>query len=343
MQEELNKLRQSTSQGLGGENAPSGAPAQSGNLTNLGSTLNNLNQTLNRLNQTLGQLRGISPYSSQPRSQPAVPPIVGSIGSAPQSWQAHPYGFGKFTDLLVKREVANAVRNAIAQDAGQDWIAQQLGGPRGIFGSLSGGLARNAIFSSFPGALAQRGIFGSLSGTEAQRKIFGDYFSGSSLGDLKRNKDLVDRSLAELDPYGPEAARPVLAQRKLNNEMIRAMRMFAGQYVLGELAGVGEMIGGKTGAVVSGGVQGAQSGLMTGAMMSMMGAGPATAAAAGIAAAAAKISSVMLEYAQKLAQAADKSYALLSRSKEQIEEQYKTAESIRFSRDLRNKDATELT
>lgn len=34
---------------------------------------------------------------------------------------------------------------------------------------------------------------------------------------------------------------------------------------------------------------------------------------------------------------------LLSRSKAQIEEQYKTAENIRFSRDLRNKDTTELT
>lgn len=50
VQQELNKLRQSTSQALGGENARSNAQAPSGNLTNLGSTLNNLNQTLNRLN-----------------------------------------------------------------------------------------------------------------------------------------------------------------------------------------------------------------------------------------------------------------------------------------------------
>lgn len=57
VQQELNKLRQSTSHALGGENARSNAQAPSGNLTNLGSTLNNLNQTLNRLNQTLSQLR----------------------------------------------------------------------------------------------------------------------------------------------------------------------------------------------------------------------------------------------------------------------------------------------
>lgn len=65
MQEELNKLRRSTSQGLGGENAPSNVQAPSGNLTNLGSTLNNLNQTLNRLNQTLGQLRGTAAAPSR--------------------------------------------------------------------------------------------------------------------------------------------------------------------------------------------------------------------------------------------------------------------------------------
>ena len=82
---------------------------------------------------------------------------------------------------------------------------------------------------------------------------------------------------------------------------------------------------------------------MAGAMAYMAGVNPITAAAAGIAAAAAKISSVMLEYAQKLAQAGERSYALLSRSKEQIGEQYKAAENIRFSRDLRNKDTTELT
>ena len=154
-----------------------------------------------------------------------------------------------------------------------------------------------------------RGIFGPLAfdkklgynigfaGTNAQRQIFGNYFSGSLLKDLINNEDLANQSLAMLDPYGPEAVKQRLPQKKINDEMIRSMRLLAGQYVLGEMNGVGEMIGGRTGAAFSSSVQGVQSGLMTGAMVSMMGANPAYAAAAGIAAAAAKISSVMLEYA----------------------------------------------
>ena len=79
--------------------------------------------------------------------------------------------------------------------------------------------------------------------------------------------------------------------------MRRMMRLFAGQYVAGELNSFGESIGGRTGAIVSGGTEAAQSGLMTGTMMYMMGMSPITAAAGSIAAAVAKISSVMLEYA----------------------------------------------
>lgn len=330
VQQELNKLRQSTSQALGGENARSNAQAPSGNLTSLGSTLNNLNQTLNRLNQTLGQLRGIAPHSSQPRPQSAIPPIISQIGSSQQNWQSHPYGFGKFTDLVVQREVANAVRNALSQKADTAWMYQTLDDiSHGIFGPL--------VFDK------KLGVKIGAAGTNAQRQIFGNYFSGSTLNDLINNKDLANQSLAMLDPYGPEAVKPRLPQKKINDEMIRSMRLLAGQYVLGELNGVGEMIGGRTGAAFSGSVQGAQSGLMTGAMISMMGANPAYAAAAGIAVAAAKISSVMLEYAQKLSQAAERSYALLSRSKQQIGEQYKAADNIRFSRGLRDKDFQQLT
>lgn len=331
VQQELNKLRQSTSQALGGENARSNAQAPSGNLTNLGSTLNNLNQTLNRLNQTLGQLRGLAPHSSQPRPQSTIPPIINPpIGSSKQNWQAHPYGFGKFTDLVVQREVANAVRNAISQKAGTAWMHQVFGDSfRGIFGPLT-----------FDKKLGSKIGF---AGTNPQRQVFGDYFSGSTLKDLINNKDLANHSLAMLDPYGPEAVKSRLPQKKINDEMLRSMRLIAGQYVLGEMNGVGEMIGGRTGAAFSSSVQGVQSGLMTGAMVSMMGVNPAYAAAAGIAAAAAKIQSVMLEYAQKLSQAAEKSYALLSRSKEQIGEQYKAADSIRFSRGLRDKDFQQLT
>lgn len=331
VQQELNKLRQSTSQALGGENARSNAQAPSGNLTNLGSTLNNLNQTLNRLNQTLGQLRGLAPHSSQPRPQSTIPPIISPpIGSSKQNWQAHPYGFGKFTDLVVQREVANAVRNAISKNADAAWMHQVIGDRfRGIFGPLT-----------FDKKLGPNIGF---AGTNPQRQIFGDYFSGSTLKDLINNKDLANHSLAMLDPLGPEAVKSRLPQKKINDEMLRSMRLIAGQYVLGEMNGVGEMIGGRTGAAFSSSVQGVQSGLMTGAMVSMMGVNPAYAAAAGIAAAAAKIQSVMLEYAQKLSQAAEKSYALLSRSKEQIGEQYKAADSIRFSRGLRDKDFQQLT
>ena len=146
----------------------------------------------------------------------------------------------------------------------------------------------------------------------------------------------------------------MLAQQKADrknvggpNNINRMMRLFGGQYLAGELGNLGASIGGRTGAIISGGTDAAQSGLMTGLSMSMMGMSPiyaaAAAAAAGIAVAAAKISSVMLEYAQKLSQAAEKSYALLSRSKEQIGEQYKAADSIRFSRGLRDKDFQQLT
>lgn len=35
------------------------------------------------------------------------------------------------------------------------------------------------------------------------------------------------------------------------------MKLFAGQYVAGELNNIGESIGGRTGAIISSGVQGA--------------------------------------------------------------------------------------
>lgn len=186
MQEELNKLRQSTSQALGGENPRSNASAPSGNLANLGSTLNNLNQTLNRLNQTLGRLnqtgmqsRANAPLFSQNTSQTVVPAVAGALGQQGSRWQANPYRFGQFTDAVVRREVANAVRNAVAQDASTAW-SQQTGdsGIYGIFGSLR--------FEKNLGAKA------GLPGTSTQRQIFGDYFSGSSFGDLSRNKDILD-------------------------------------------------------------------------------------------------------------------------------------------------------
>lgn len=189
VQQELNKLRQSTSQALGGENPRSNAPAPSGNLTNLGSTLNNLNQTLNRLNQTLGRLnqtgmqsRANAPHFSQNTSQTVVPAVAGALGQQGSRWQANPYRFGQFTDAVVRREVANAVRNAIAQDASTAWFQQAFdggGAGAGIFGPL--------IFNKNLGAKA-----GTI-GTAAQRQIFGDYFSGSTFADLSRNKDIVDQ------------------------------------------------------------------------------------------------------------------------------------------------------
>ena len=229
VQQELNKLRQSTSQALGGENARSNAQAPSGNLTSLGSTLNNLNQTLNRLNQILNRLnqsnvqsRANAQYVSSNKSQTFVPSVAGPLVLQRSHWQAHPYGFGKFTDLVVQREVANAVRNAISQNATTAWMHQVVGNsPYGIFGPL--------IFGKKPGDNI------GLAGTAAQRQIFGDYFSGSKFNDLVQNKDLVDQQLRRLDPLGPEAAAFRASQKSkenalFNRNMLRSMTtMLAGQ------------------------------------------------------------------------------------------------------------------
>lgn len=227
VQQELNKLRQSTSQALGGENARSNAQAPSGNLTSLGSTLNNLNQTLNRLNQILNRLnqsgvqsRANAPYFSSNTSQTIVPSVAGPLGRQGSRWQDNPYGFGNFTDALVRREVANAVRNAIAQNATIAWRNQQMSGWSGIFGPM--------IFGNKGDPLG-------LGGTPAQRKIFADYFAGSTLKDLLSNKDLVDYHLRRLDPLGPEAAAFRAKQKStenalFNRQMLRPMTtILAGQ------------------------------------------------------------------------------------------------------------------
>lgn len=100
VQQELNKLRQSTSQALGGENARSNAQAPSGNLTNLGSTLNNLNQTLNRLNQILNRLnqsnvqsRANAPFVSSNTSQTVVPSVSPQIQRAAFNRSIERYSF----------------------------------------------------------------------------------------------------------------------------------------------------------------------------------------------------------------------------------------------------------
>ena len=233
VQQELNKLRQSTSQALGGENARSNAQAPSGNLTSLGSTLNNLNQTLNRLNQILNRLnqsnvqsRANAPYVYSNTSQTGMPsvavPLGRHLGRRGSRWQDNPYGFGGFTDQVVKREVANAVRNAISQNASTAWLYQVIGdNVNGIFGPLT-----------FNKGL---GVNIGLAGTNAQRQIFADYFSGSLFKELAQNKDLVDYQLRRLDPLGPEAAAFRASQKStenalFNRNMLRSMTtMLAGQ------------------------------------------------------------------------------------------------------------------
>lgn len=340
VQEELNKLRQSTSQALGGENAPSNVQAPSGNLTNLGSTLNNLNQTLNRLNQILGQLR---PNLTTPRQDGRYP-----------STNIPPIALTPFTAEQIKTiknglEGYEQFKNAMADIPKQRKLSP---------------LERQVMHASYgmmPEDLPYNLMFGTGQKYKYATRFVADLFGS------RKNLDKLNNfrnNLKKLGVYDqPEAAREAYthgivsqidrqnkttietneSNRRYNRQLARSMKLFAGQYVAGELNNIGESIGGRTGAIISSGVQGAQSGLMTGAMMYMAGMNPITVAAAGIATAAAKISSVMLEYAQKLAQAGERSYALLSRSKAQIEEQYKTAENIRFSRDLRNKDAAELT
>ena len=278
VQQELNKLRQSTSQALGGENARSNAQAPSGNLTSLGSTLNNLNQTLNRLNQILNRLnqsnvqsRANVPYVSSNTSQTFVPSVAGPLIRQGSRWQNNPYGFGKFTDQVVNREVANAVRNAISQNASTAWLYQTLGelGGKGIFGPL--------IFDKKLGAKVGH------SGTNTQLQIFGDYFSGSLWKDLAPNKDLVDYYLRSLDPLGPEAKafRAKQASQKsketalFNRQMLKSMTTMLASQAMNAGANYLEMSGHTTasnwtsfgGSVASGAAMGAFVGGGPGALI----------------------------------------------------------------------------
>lgn len=229
VQQELNKLRQSTSQALGGENARSNTQSPSGNLTSLGSTLNNLNQTLNRLNQILNRLnqstvqtRANVPYVSSTTSQTFVPAVAPPLGRQGSRWQNNPYGFGSFTDSVVRREVANAVRNALSQNAEAAWIFQ-LGGDKsnGIFGPLT----FDKVLGSKVGS----------AGTLFHKQIFDDYFSGAVYKDLAQNKDLVDYQLRRLDPLGPEAKAFRASQKStetalFNRQMLKSMTtMLVGQ------------------------------------------------------------------------------------------------------------------
>lgn len=271
VQQELNKLRQSTSQALGGENARSNAQAPSGNLTNLGSTLNNLNQTLNKLNQILNRLnqpnvqsRANAPQVYSNRSQTVVPSVA-----VPSRWQDDPYGFGQFTNQIVRREVANAVRNAISQNASAAWTHQVVGNnPYGIFGPLIFGNGKK------PGDNL------GLAGTYAQQQIFADHFAGTFFKDLVQNKDLVDQQLSRIDPLGPEAKAFRASQKStenvlFNRQMLKSMTtMLAGQ-ALNAGANYLEMSGHTTasnwtsfgGSVASGAAMGAFVGGGAGALI----------------------------------------------------------------------------
>ena len=341
VQQELNKLRQSTSQALGGENARSNAQAPSGNLTSLGSTLNNLNQTLNRLNQTLGQLRGIAP-SHNTTSQSRGP--AGPFPFSPISPQIQRAAFNRSIEKYYD------INKAIQSDR-QKLTPKQRTEFKHDYNMDINDLAYNLLFGD------QKQFKNAYKATED--------IIGSKLSTKRRNNLLLSRSLTRnwmdlqnipkplwrtfIDQQTDEYLRSINARKQAAkspfspNNTLRMMRLFGGQYLAGELGNLGASIGGRTGALISGGTDAAQSGLMTGVSMSMMGMSPISAAVAGIAVAAAKIQSVMLEYAQKLSQAAEKSYALLSRSKEQIREQYKSADSIRFSRGLKEKDFQQLT
>ena len=326
VQQELNKLRQSTSQALGGENARSNAQAPSGNLTNLGSTLNNLNQTLNRLNQTLGQLRGTA---AAPSRTSAGGPIPVPFGGGQANQRIFNKSLQQYGQMMKAMSRLNPTERFVVKLAhGID----PLKAPYELLFGTSAGPVKNAknlmskVMRIDPKVLDFRRH---LASSWIQSQGINNYFRPTFVASEYQNM-LAQQKAARKDIAGP-------------NNINRMMHLFGGQYLAGELGNLGASIGGRTGAIISGGTDAVQSGLMTGVSMSMMGMSPISAAAAGIAVAAAKISSVMLEYAQKLSQAAEKSYALLSRSKEQIREQYKTADSIRFSRGLKEKDFQQLT
>ena len=338
VQQELNKLRQSTSQALGGENARSNAQAPSGNLTSLGSTLNNLNQTLNRLNQTLGQLRGTVP-SHNTTSQSHGP--AGPFPFSPISNQLQHAAFNKSIERYYR---LNKAVQSIGLTARERTVFKNA------YNVDINDLAYNLTFGDrkqFINAYkATQGILGSEVSTEVRRKFLLSRALTKSWMDLQNIPKPLRRTF--IDQQTNEYLRSIKAREKAAkspfapNNTLRMMHLFGGQYLAGELGNLGASIGGRTGALISGGTDAAQSGLMTGISMSMMGMSPISAAAAGIAVAAAKISSVMLEYAQKLSQAAEKSYALLSRSKQQIGEQYKNADDVRFSKSLAVKDPVQL-
>lgn len=325
VQQELNKLRQSTSQALGGENARSNAQAPSGNLTNLGSTLNNLNQTLNRLNQTLGQLRGAT---SAPSRTSAGGPIPVPFGGGQASQRIFSESLQQYDKMMKAMRKLTPIERSVVQLAhGID----PLKAPYELLFGTSSRPFQNAknlmskVMGIDPKVLDFRRH---LASSWIQSQGINNYFRPTFVDSEYQNM-LAQQKAARKDVAGPK-------------NLSRIMHLFGGQYLAGELGNLGASIGGRTGAIISGGTDAAQSGLMTGVSVSMMGVNPVVAATAGIAAAVAKISSVMLEYAQKLSQAAERSYALLSRSKQQIGEQYKNADDVRFSKSLAVKDPVQL-
>ena len=72
------------------------------------------------------QSRANAAYVSSNKSQTFVPSVAGPLvwqgGRKGSRWQDNPYGFGNFTDSVVRREVANAVRKAISQKAATAWL-----------------------------------------------------------------------------------------------------------------------------------------------------------------------------------------------------------------------------
>ena len=325
VQQELNKLRQSTSQALGGENARSNAQAPSGNLTSLGSTLNNLNQTLNRLNQTLGQLRGTAAAPSRTSAGGPIPVPFGGGQANQRIFSESLQQYGKMMKAMSR---LNPTERLVVKLA---YGIDPLKAPYELLFGTSAGSVKNAknlmskVMDLDPKVLDFRRH---LASSWIQSQGINNYFRPTFVDSEYQNM-LAQQKADRKNVGGP-------------NNINRMMHLFGGQYLAGELGNLGASIGGRTGAIISGGTDAAQSGLMTGLSMSMMGANPAYAAAAGIAVAAAKISSVMLEYAQKISQAAERSYALLSRSKQQIGEQYKNADDVRFSKSLAVKDPVQL-
>lgn len=348
VQQELQRLRNQQINIQSGINTQGGqSPIQnSGQLNNLnqiGTVLQNLNQTISRLNAAINR------FSSVAGTQGQVQYSKGNNGFIPFGSSGSGISIARdMEQYQLKKIVLGSSRVNKAMSAALDTMTpfeRQLVHKR--YGKNISNLGYNLFFGNsdeFHGGLrAYNTIFGQMPPNRYYQLNYNRWMAKKT-GILNVDDNLRPQYVNALNDYLVEQDTYNARNKKNTRGYTRAARLFAGQYLMGQFDTIGESIGGRTGASISGGANAIQSGLMASSAVSMAfpTLGGVAAAGAGIGVAIANISETMLKYAQQLSKAQQESYSILMQAKQDIRESRERFQDVTYTKSLSQMTIPEL-